>query len=168
MSTAGEAQRLAGFLDRVARGYPGGIPAKAIAAGRRSAELPPKRCVLLAVGTSDTLDERLATLAHAIGAKGLRLSDEQFVVRSVHSPPVDDSALASLIEELSASVVIVCGGSASPGTQREVAGAYVLETYELTQIADNADTKRRFWEHLKLAPTLHDTSNSERHVVGGG
>ncbi len=150
MSTIGSVDQLASLLDRVGRLYPGGIPTDAIEAGNivRSENSP--RCAIIAVGAPEPLDAVHMALAQAVCTKGLRLSLEQCAIVTAPTESPSGADLESLISRIAAPVVIVCGGAMVPGTVKELSGAVVLASHSLAEIAEVVETKRSFWEHLKL------------------
>jgi hypothetical protein len=159
MSATHNTGQLLAILDKVARCYPGGIPRGAISAPHVQSKIAAVDCVLVALEPAGKLEERLRALAEAIGTKGLRLSAERFLVRSVPAGSFGDVELQALVPELAPKVMVVCGGGASPGTLVEVGDTLLLHSYGLSLIADSVDTKKRFWEHLKLVmPRLDGTT----------
>jgi len=144
------ASQLAALLDRVGRSYPGGIPSAAIRASSKVTPEKALRCAIIVVGAAEPLDQNLSTLAQAICTKGLRLALEDCAIVAASSESCEGQALESLMGQIAAPVVIVCGGSMAPGTLKEVGGAVVLASHALPEVAQVVDTKRRFWEHLKL------------------
>lgn len=142
--------QLAALLDRVGRSYPGGIPSAAIRTPPTVVSERRFRCAILAVGASDPLDQSLAALAEAICTKGLRLELEECAILAASSESCEAQALERLVAKVAAPVVILCGGSIAPGTLKEVGDSVVLASHALLEVAQVVETKRRFWEHLKL------------------
>jgi len=157
MSTVTDTTTLAGLLDRVSRLYPFGVPKQFLKPEACQVAGEQSRCALLHVGEDLNGNQKLTALAEAICTKGLRLSLEHCVLRSVSEAELNDQGLASLVAKIGAPVVIVCKESDQAGSIEELNGAVVLTSFPLNQIVDNVDVKRKFWEHLKLIiPRLHE------------
>jgi hypothetical protein len=154
MSSAVGSDQLVGILDRIGHLYPRGIPTSAIRADNSfDPQTVPRwkfRCAIIAVGSSEPLDESLATLAQAICTKGLRLPLDECAILAVTSESCEGEALESLVARVAAPVVVLCGGRTIPGTLRELEGTVILSSYSLSEVACVVETKRGFWEHLKL------------------
>jgi hypothetical protein len=145
----GNAQ-IAALLDRVSRLYPGGIPTAALRSAQKVSTVKALRCAIIAVGVPETLDQGLSTLAQAICTKGLRLTLEDCAILGAPMESCSGEALEGLVAKIAAPVVILCGGTLAPGTVKEISGAVVLTSHALSEVAQVVETKRRFWEHLKL------------------
>lgn len=137
------------FLDLQGRCYPGGIPKRLIRSAAHEQVVCPPQCALIQCGARDGLDERLSTLAGAVCTKGLRLPLERCLVRGFSGLEMSDRELETLVAEVGAPVLIICGKGLDPGRKRELQGAVVLFSYGLDQVAESGDIKRRFWEHLQ-------------------
>ena len=152
MLTYSSREQILSFLDRVAQRYPAGIPKSSVS----TFQAPNYRCALLCIGAEERLCDHMSALAQAICTKGLRLSADECVIRSVPTPFDVEGHLPSLVSELRASHVIICGGTTSPGVLQTVLGVEVLHSYQLEQVAADASIKRQFWEHLQLIiPRIH-------------
>jgi hypothetical protein len=150
MSSFTTSEELYGYLDKISRLYPGGIPRSSIPEAKPEATTVKPRCALFYMTASGDAVEQLSILAEAICTKGLRVPLEQCVVRSIEAIDVTGDGLAQLVRQANSPVVVLCGSSLPAGKVSEVEGAVVLTSFSLEQVGQNADLKRQFWEHLKL------------------
>jgi|GEM_PF-1748905 len=149
-------EEICGYLDKISRLYPSGIPRSLIPKVIPTVAAAQPRCALLYVVEEGAASEQLATLAGAICTKGLRVPLDHCVVRSVVSADIEGEGLAKLVSQVGAAVVVLCGSSLAPGEVAQLGGAVILTSFSLAQVGQNAEVKRQFWDHLKLViPRIH-------------
>lgn len=130
---------LACLLDKVARGYPLGIPRTALTTPTLT---PAYRCAFLVVSDSQSTLETHADLIDAICTKGLKLDrslcDARVVSDSGHE--WQGSGIP---------MTVVLGSSRVPGSIESSGATTCLFSHSLEAIASNAGSKREFWGHLQ-------------------
>ncbi len=130
---------LATFLDKVAPGYPLGIPSSAIAQPEVESLLA---CTFVLITTTTSLADEYAELLEAIATKGLKLARGVWQVKV--ALPSDSSPM-----DLSTPLTVVLGGAQHPGAIQTGAHGKVLFSHSIIEIAKNPSIKREFWGHLQ-------------------
>ena len=138
---------LATLLDRVRRSYPHGIAEGLLVAPRQ--EVLAHVVLIVVTPDGEQLQGAQAELLDGVRVKGLKLSDEQCLVKILSDTEAVRQSTEQLLSEAKATVCVVFGGDKVPGSVEAVSGAQVLNTYSLERIAREAALKRELWKQLQ-------------------
>lgn len=149
-SARDESSITVGYLDKVRRLYPQGIPASVIVAPPPSASSSARReCLFLIVRESADLPQDLSELLGAICAKAIMIPRELCEVKVLAKSEATDDGCRQLVSSVAAPLMIVLGSNIEAGTIESVGEGRVLYSHSLDGIATDLTIKRDFWSHLK-------------------